>query len=299
MQEHLYHRVAILGAGLLGGSLGLAIRAYMPGGHVVAWGRRDASFPEILSMGAADEATTDLKKAVQGADLVVFSTPVGVMPFLAQSIKAHLNPGVMVTDVGSVKGTVHEFTASLLTKSGISFVGSHPMAGSEKQGVSVAREDLFCGAPLVLTNDENVSEEEVARLRLFWEMMGCRCYEMSAADHDRSVAQISHLPHVLAAVCARAGIQPGREATLGRLSGGGFRDTSRVCSGNPDMWSEILMENRRSLKPLVESAIGELTSLMSLLNSDEPNAADPLQEWLAEAKRKRDCALSYRSYPQK
>ena len=292
MQEDLYSRVAILGAGLLGGSLGLAIRAYMPECHVVAWGRRDYSFAEILSLGAANETTTDLAEAVKGADLVVFSTPVGVMPFLAQNIKAHLAPGVMVTDVGSVKGVIHEFTAPILTRAGISFVGSHPMAGSEKQGVSAAREDLFCNAPLVLTNDEHVSSKKVDRLRRFWEKMGCRCYEMNAADHDRSVAQISHLSHVLAALAAKVGIQKGREDVLGRLSGGGFRDTSRVCSGNPEMWSEILMENRRALRPLLENTINELTVLLQLLGSDEPDATKPLETWLDDAKQKRDQAMA-------
>lgn len=292
MQDHLYRKVTILGAGLLGGSLGLSIRAHMPECHVVAWGRRDKFFSEIIALGAADEVTTDLPRAVQGADLVVFSTPVGVMPVLAQTMKSHLAPGVMVTDVGSVKRVVHEFTAPLLTKAGIAFVGSHPMAGSEKQGISAAREDLFQNAPLVLTNDEGVAEDKVEKLRQFWRRMGCRCYEMQSADHDRSIAQISHLPHVLAAVCAMIAIPEGRERQIGQLSGGGFRDTSRVCSGNPEMWSEILMENREALRPLIESSIGELSLLLQLLQSDEPDGTRPLEYWLAEARSKREKALA-------
>lgn len=292
MQDHLYRKVTILGAGLLGGSLGLSIRAHMPECHVVAWGRRDKFFSEIIALGAADEVTTDLPLAVQGADLVVFSTPVGVMPVLAQTMKSHLAPGVMVTDVGSVKRVVHEFTAPLLTKAGIDFVGSHPMAGSEKQGISAAREDLFQNAPLVLTNDEGVAEDKVEKLRLFWQRMGCRCYEMQSADHDRSIAQISHLPHVLAAVCAMIAIPEGGERRIGQLSGGGFRDTSRVCSGNPEMWSEILMENREALRPLIESSIGELALLLQLLQSDEPDGTRPLELWLAEARSKREKALA-------
>lgn len=292
MQDHLYRKVTILGAGLLGGSLGLSIRAHMPECRVVAWGRRDKFFSEIIALGAADEVTTDLPRAVQGADLVVFSTPVGVMPVLAQTMKSHLAPGVMVTDVGSVKRVVHEYTAPLLTKAGIDFVGSHPMAGSEKQGISAAREDLFQNAPLVLTNDEGVAEDKVEKLRLFWQRMGCRCYEMQSVDHDRSIAQISHLPHVLAAVCAMIAIPEGGERQIGQLSGGGFRDTSRVCSGNPEMWSEILMENREALRPLIESSIGELALLLQLLQSDEPDGTRPLEHWLAEARSKREKALA-------
>lgn len=283
-----FQHIAVLGPGLLGGSLGMSVKDRFPASEVIAWGRRPEVFPEILSLGAADRATDDVADAVGEADLVVLATPVGIMPSLSERLIPHLRSGVIVTDVGSVKGMVHETTGRIYTRAGIDFIGSHPMAGSEQQGISAARRDLFEDAPLVLTNEEGVSPGRVERLKEFWTALGCRCYEMGAEAHDGSIARISHLPHSLAALCSRVALSPGRERELGRLSGGGFRDTSRVCCGKPEMWTEILLENREALVPLLEEAVRDIRLLQDLLSAEDKDA---LNRWLTEACLKRNKAL--------
>lgn len=284
-----YNKIAILGPGLLGGSLGLAVRARYPETGISAWARRPEALKMILSAGAANEATSSIAEAVEKADLVVMATPVGVMPQLVRDMIPALKPGTVVTDVGSVKKVVHEKSGQLLTEAGFTFIGSHPMAGSEKQGISAAHPDLFKAAPLVLTNNEGAPEEEVCRLSRFWASLGCLCSRMEASEHDRHIAQISHLTHILSALSSQVGLTKGEEEALGVVCGGGFRDTSRVSSGNPDMWCEILVENREALRPLLKKSAEELMLVLSYLEGEGSIAE--MRNWLAEARTKRETAM--------
>lgn len=191
-KQLFFSSVAILGPGLLGGSLALAVRKQLPHVHVRLWGRREEPLEYARSSGAAHAASTRMEEVVEGADLVVLATPVGVMPRLVSDMLPLLKPGVLVTDVGSVKGCVHQAVGSVLKKAGVAFIGSHPMAGSEKQGMEHASWDLFRDATCILTNDEHVHEDVLLLLQRFWERVGCHCIRMKAADHDSSVARISH-----------------------------------------------------------------------------------------------------------
>ena len=201
-----FSSVAILGPGLLGGSLALAVRKQLPHVHVRLWGRREEPLEYARSSGAAHAASTRLEEVVEGADLVVLATPVGVMSRLISGMLPLLKPGVLVTDVGSVKGCVHQSVGSALTETGVAFIGSHPMAGSEKQGMEHASGELFRDATCILTNDEHVHEDMLLLLQRFWERVGCHCIRMKAADHDSSVARISHIPHALSALCVHTAL---------------------------------------------------------------------------------------------
>ncbi|MGE9268918.1 MAG: prephenate dehydrogenase [Verrucomicrobiales bacterium] len=276
-----FERIAILGPGLLGASLAMAC-----GERAVLWGRKPERVAEARAFGLA--ATADLAEAVRGADLVVMAVPVGVMAGLVERMLPELAAGVVVTDVGSVKACPHETLGGMLSAAGVDFVGSHPMAGSERKGLDAARADLFAGAACVLTNDEGATAETLARLRAFWEELGCRVSEMTAAAHDAAVARISHFPHAMAVLTAEVGLKEGLE--LAELAGGGFRDTSRVASGDPAMWAEIMMENRASLRGILEEARDSLTDMLELLaDSDE----EGLRRYLAEVKERRDAAINF------
>ena len=174
-KQLFFSSVAILGPGLLGGSLALAVRKQLPHVHVSLWGRREEPLEYARSSGAAHTASTRMEEVVEGADLVVLATPVGVMPRLVSDMLPLLKPGVLVTDVGSVKGCVHQAVGSVLKKAGVAFIGSHPMAGSEKQGMEHASGDLFRDATCILTNDEHVHEDVLLLLQRFWERVGCHC----------------------------------------------------------------------------------------------------------------------------
>ncbi|MDH3067741.1 prephenate dehydrogenase/arogenate dehydrogenase family protein [Akkermansia sp. N21169] len=274
--------VSILGPGLLGGSLALALKKYSPGIKVHLCGRREEPLETARKLDAADLYTVDLNEAVQGSDLVVLATPVGTMRSMMEQVAAGNLEQALVTDVGSVKGCVHRDVGSWLSERNVAFIGSHPMAGSEKQGMEYADPELFCNAMVALTNEENLSSSLVSSLRLFWETVGGRVIEMDSVSHDRAVARISHMPHALASVCARGS---GKDCTdmldsLKALAAGGFRDTTRVSMGKPSMWAEILMENGEEVLAALDTCAAELDCLRNLLRQGN---RDALKLWLQGA----------------
>lgn len=177
---------------------------------------------------------------------------------------------------------------SVLKKAGVAFIGSHPMAGSEKQGMEHASGDLFRDATCILTNDEHVHEDVLLLLQRFWERVGCHCIRMKAADHDSSVARISHIPHALSALCVHSALDGGDVKLLGLVSAGGFRDTTRVSMGEPSMWAEILEENAPAVLERLDEALSQLGQVRNWLATGDKEA---LREWLKAAAESRAQAL--------
>ncbi len=283
-----FSQVTILGGGLLGGSLALALPQLENSPPVRLWARRAETADEARKIGIAD-VTTDIAEAVAGADLVVLAVPVGAMPDLIQAaIAAGLSRNCLVTDVGSVKGFPHQTIPPLLLGHGIDFIGSHPMAGSERNGLSAASADLFKNAACLLTNDEHVAGSKAAALERFWQSVGCRISWMSAAIHDSLVARISHLPHILAASGARVCLQ---DISEGKFGGGGLRDTTRVAAGNAEMWAEILLENREAIAGPLRETIEDLREILASL---EAGAQEKAYQWLVTAKQRRDSLIQSR-----
>ena len=230
-----------------------------------------------------DEATTDLSEAVRDADLVILAVPVGSMPaLLGSALAAGLKRDCLVTDVGSVKGVVHQSLAPLLEGTGVHFIGSHPMAGSERNGLAAVAAGLFENAACLLTNDDKAPADLAAALERFWQSVGCRTTWMSAAVHDELVARISHVPHLVASAAARVCL---RDPSEGRFGGGGLRDTTRVASGNAEMWAEIVTENREAITGPLREMIDELAAVLAQLEQGDQEAA---RQWLADAKHRRD-----------
>ncbi len=274
--------VTIAGGGLLGGSLALALAALDPPPCVRLWARRPATVAAARELGIHG-ATCDLGEAMRETDLLVLAVPVGAMAELVtQAVAAGLPAGCLVTDVGSVKRAPHLSIPPRLAGHAIDFIGSHPMAGSERVGISAADARLFDGSTCLLTHDGATAHPRAGELERFWASVGCRTSWLSPEDHDAVVARISHLPHILAASAARVCLL---DPLQGRFGGGGLRDTTRVASGNPEMWAEILIENRAALlEPLRET----LADLGLLLTHLESAAQEPVHQWLATAKQQRD-----------
>jgi len=278
-----FSHVTILGGGLLGGSLALALQQLGSAPVVRLWARREDTVQEAATLGIAG-ATADLAEAVATADLLVLAVPVGAMASLLQdAMEAGLPAGCLVTDVGSVKGMPHQALGPLLQHAGHTFIGSHPMAGSEQGGIQASKADLFDGAACLLTNDGDGDEQLAKALESFWQQVGCRTVWLTAADHDALVARISHLPHILAAAAARTCLENPEDGVFG---GGGLRDTTRVAAGNPVMWTEILMENRQALTRPLQQSIDDLGRLLEILRSGDQEAT---RQWLEAAKDRRDC----------
>ncbi|MFM2167715.1 MAG: hypothetical protein RIS79_2086 [Verrucomicrobiota bacterium] len=276
--------IAILAPGLLGGSLALAVQERIPAAAIRVWARRAEVMEEVLQRVPKAVCSTRITEAISGATLAVLCMPVQHMRAAAeQIIAAETHPDLLVTDVGSVKGSVVATLQPVFASKGIPFIGSHPMAGSHATGMAHARVDLFQNAACLLTLIENTSVPALERLRAFWSALGCRVLEMNPAEHDRRVARISHLPHTMAAVTTLAALH-GDTSPI-PCAAGGFRDTTRVAAGDPAMWTGILRENRAEVLSALQDASAQLHQFMDLLLHDDEAA---LTRFLATAKELRD-----------
>ncbi len=276
------NKIAVLGSGLLGGSMVLAAQARMPGVTVVLWGRREESIREANDLGI-QHATTDLEEAVSGAEMIILATPVGAMLGILDAVsKTTSLKGVIITDVGSVKLTPRDTLEKVVHDAGACYIGSHPMAGSEQAGILAADAELFIGAACVMTNDFDHSENKLKALHDFWQSLGCECYQTSSEEHDRVMARISHLPHLLASVGALVGL---KHPDDGKFAGNGMRDTTRVASGHPAMWAEILLRNRGAIREPIEEVIGHLRDVLAFLDD---SGEEQLERLLDNAKQLRD-----------
>lgn len=287
-----FTRVAVLGPGLLGGSIALAVREHMPACELRLWARRDEPLQLARKLGITHLTYRDAQQAVSQAQLVIMATPIGTFPELAAAILPALSPGTIITDVGSVKGTVHHTAGQYLTHHGHTFIGSHPMAGAEKQGLEHARAALLQGATVALTNPHAATPEQLDRLAAFWQTLGCRTCELTPELHDETTARISHMPHIIAALCARAALRSGAPAdTLRQLVSTGFQDTTRVSSGGASMWADILQGNTAAVLRALADCISDLQALTHLLEQqDKPG----IRAWLEQAKDARENILRHR-----
>ena len=284
-----FRKITIVGVGLLGGSIGLAVKRRKLAREVAGFVRRSASLKDCEKAGAVDYATTDLLATVSSADLVILCTPLAQMRPLAKQFLPALKRGAIITDVGSVKAGVVRELESLIQKSGAHFVGSHPMAGAEKTGVAAARENLFESAVCVLTPTKKSNAAAVRKLEQFWKSLGARVLKLDAVQHDLLVGRSSHLPHVVAATLANLVLNPANPKTQEALCATGFRDTTRIASGSPEMWRDIALANRKNLAKSVDGFISELQKLQRILKKPDAKAVAKIFE-TAKLRRDNWCA---------
>ncbi len=285
-------KVTLVGVGLLGGSLGLAIKHRHIAGKVDGYVRRTASIAECDKMGVADHVTRDLAKAVSEADLVILCTPIAQMRELTEQMLPHLKKGVVLTDVGSVKGSVVQELEPLLLRAGGNFIGSHPMAGAEKMGVNAARVDLFDNALCVLTPTASSAPAALQLVEEFWRRLGAQTLKLTPEAHDELVSRASHLPHIVAAELANYVLSPVHAKEQAVLCANGFRDTTRIASGSPEMWRDIAHSNRKNLGRVLGVFIEDLQEFRHALEQDD---GQYIAEFFEKAKQRRDawCARSH------
>ena len=262
----MFASITILGPGLLGGSIGLAVRQRQVADSVCVWARRPEAAAAACDRGAADRAEPDLAAAVRAADLVILATPIGAMPDLVAQMKPSLKPGVLVTDVGSVKYPVVTALEDLLGDAA-GFVGAHPMAGSEQSGLEVARADLFEEAVCILTPTERTDPAALNRIHDFWVALGCRVRTIAPSVHDEVIGRVSHLPHLAAAALVNAVCRS--DATMLGYAGAGLRDSTRIAAGEPAMWTEICLENRQEIRRGLDELIHELGQFRAALENED------------------------------
>jgi prephenate dehydrogenase len=276
-------RLVIVGVGLLGGSVAKAARARGLARTIVGVGRDQTRLADALHDGALDQATTDLSVGLRGADLVILAAPVLTIERLLGSVASAVGPETLVTDVGSTKGSIVRAADTLSASRPFTFVGSHPMAGSERAGYAVARADLFDGATVIVTPTDATIPRATKEVSALWEGLGARVSHLDPGSHDRVVAAISHLPH-LAAFALVAGAHRFEPPAL-RFAARGFRDTTRVAASDPVVWQEIFHGNRGALLASLRSFRDMLDEVERLVVADDVGA---LQAWLAEVKALRE-----------
>jgi len=271
--------IAIVGVGLVGGSIGLAVRRRGLAERVVGIGRRQESLRTARRVGCVTNTTVDLAKGVAEAELVVVCTPVCRIIDDVRRAAEHCPEGTLLTDAGSTKQTIVEALDAGLPR-GCRFLGSHPMAGGEQTGPSHASAELFEGRVTVLTPTRNTQASDYDQLEEFWTRLGSMVIQMSAADHDRAVARASHLPHAVAVALAASVSEE-----FFRVAGAGLADTTRVASGGPEVWLPVFQHNRANLLAALDVFRGNLDALQSALEAGEDQR---LEQILIAAKKNRD-----------
>lgn len=264
--EPVFETVAVVGVGLIGGSMGMAARKRGLAGRVVGIGRSEQKLMRAKLLGAIDDYSLDLEQGASEADLVVICTPVRTIVPTLERMRGSLKEGAVVTDVGSTK---HEIVrdAAAVTPEGRHFIGGHPMAGSEQAGVENASADLFVDATYVLAPSENTDVTALGRLVTFTEGLGARVEIMSPAEHDKAVAIISHLPHVIAAALLHLAADSQRKSgNVFKLAAGSFRDLTRISDSPPEIWTDICSTNAEAIMDTVEAFLDAMRPLLSALS---------------------------------
>jgi prephenate dehydrogenase len=265
----LFEKIAILGLGLLGGSVAMAAKEAGVTREVVAWGRREEALAKAQAQGVVDSFHLDPREAVRGADFVLLAVPVDRMESLLEEVADSLAEGVLVSDVGSVKGALSESLPKLLP-TGALYLGSHPMAGSHLRGVEHASADLFQGAACVVTEGGENSASEQEKLVSFWHALGGNVVLREARQHDEEAAWVSHLPHAVS--FAFADVLEGAPKQSMALAGSGFRDFTRIAKSDAAMWSEILVSNREALAEPIERVRESLSEIAQELARGDAEA---------------------------
>jgi len=278
--RNMFKKIAIIGVGLIGGSIGLAVKKHKLAIEVIGIGRRKISIKKALDRRAIDKGSLSIKEGLGGADLIIIATPVNrVIPKLKEAI-ASAKEGAILIDVNSTKNNIVTYADKAIKGKNVLFVGTHPMAGSDQAGVTYADKDLFENSVCIMTSTKNTNSRAFNKIKRFWSRLGARIVLMSPTQHDQAVSNISHLPHIISYALSHA--VPTEDL---RIAGTGFKDTTRIAKSNPDMWSDIFMDNKNSLL----KSISAFKKTLSELESDiKKNKRSQLTKKLASAKTKRD-----------
>lgn len=285
-------KLVIIGVGLIGGSFSLALKRARMVRRVVGVGRTRKNLAAALRAGVIDEIATDAARAVQDADMVFLGTPVGQMAAVMARIAPHLPPGVVVTDGGSTKEDVIAHARRMLGVHFARFVPAHPIAGTEKSGASAAFAELYRGRTVILSPQPETSRDARNKVQAAWKACGAQLVQMPAAEHDRILAGVSHLPHVVAfALLNTLARRPDFRKLLG-FAGGGLRDTVRIAGSSPEMWSDICLANRDALLAWIDDYGGELERTRAAIERGDGAALREMfgrartarEKWLLKAK---------------
>lgn len=283
MNRH-FDTVTIVGVGLLGGSLGLALKDRGMASTIRGVGRRQSSLDKALEVGAVDSTSLDVTEAAADADLVVLCTPAALVPGMLDGILPACSPKAVVTDVASTKTQICAHAAETWPRP-LRFVGSHPMAGSEKSGPEHARADLYTNTLTLMQPCADPLDPEAHRAVVdLWRGVGADVFEIDPAPHDAVISRTSHVPHIVAAAIATLAA---RQGDVSRFVGQGFRDVTRIAAGRPEVWRDICMTNRDAV---VQGLDELLANLESVRRAVAEGRGDELEAFFRASREARDKA---------
>jgi prephenate dehydrogenase len=276
-----FENVALIGVGLLGGSLGLALKKHGVAGHIAGIGHRKTSLDAALAKGAIDTAYLEPREPITNADLIVICTPAAQVTEYLDQIRPICRSTATVTDVASTKSLICRHAAETWPKP-LKFIGSHPMAGSEKFGVQHARADLYEGCIVLVEEGAHLDEEAGRLVKGLWESVGARVVNLDPGTHDALAARSSHMPHLIAACIAKVAA---RYKEIGPLAGPGFRDVTRIAASRPEVWRDICLTNREPLLKSLEDLEAEIALFRAALNAGDAQQLETLLKEGGDARR--------------
>tara|TARA_B100001123_G_scaffold249421_1_gene278418 strand:+ start:36 stop:899 length:864 start_codon:yes stop_codon:yes gene_type:complete len=271
----LFKKITIIGVGLLGASLAKACRRYNLVEEISGFGRNRENLDKAKSLGAIDHCAKDLPEAVKDADLVVLCTPVSKIVPLIEGLLPHLKQGVVITDVGSVKGSLVHQLDNLMPE-GIFFVGSHPIAGGEKSGLEGSREDLYLNEKCILTPTSKTNTYALGKVGALWQAVGMETLTLDADEHDFVFGAVSHLPHIVAYALMNTlgALRTNKDHDVTAYSGAGLKDITRIASSDPVMWRDICLSNQTNSLDLIDHFQKTLNDLRSMIEKNDGKALE-------------------------
>lgn len=265
----MIEKLVIIGVGLIGGSLALALRRARACREIIGSGRNPVQLEKAVELGVIDGFEVDICRAVQDADMVVLAVPVGAMQASFEQLRGHLPAHTVFTDVGSTKGSVVVAAQRVFKQTPVMFVPGHPIAGTEKSGVAAAEAGLFQQRRVVLTPLPDTNPDALARVRQMWECAGAEVVETSVEHHDEVLAATSHLPHLLAYTLVDSLARMDTSEEIFRFAAGGFSDFTRIAGSSPQMWHDICLANRAAILKMIARFDEDLLQLAAAMRAED------------------------------
>jgi len=263
----MFQQLTIIGSGLLGASLGMAVKKEGLAQTIKVWARRKETLSLCKLEKWCDYAEDDLEQSVKGSEFVIICTPVEIIPKIIEKIATVLDDGSIITDVGSVKSKICYWGDQIVSNSRVGFIGSHPMAGSENSGMGYADINLFSGKPCIITSTEKSNRSMVETTKKFWIALNMAVYEFSPDEHDKAVAYFSHLPHLISSCLANnLELKP---KSWRKISGNGIKDSTRIAAGDPDLWKQIFLMNKRQLMLALDDWENTLLKMKEIIKNED------------------------------
>ena len=266
----MFKKICIIGCGLIGSSLARAIKKNNLAEKIVSSNRSDAVNKKVIELKIVDDSSADTKKMVDGSDLVVIATPLSSYEDVISKIKNSLKDGVILTDVGSVKENIINLIEKNIPEN-ISWIPSHPIAGTEESGPEAGFSELFQNRWCILTPSKKAKEKDINLLQTFWEKVGSKVDIMQAKQHDYILSITSHIPHLIAynIVNTSLNIQDEKESTIVKYSAGGLRDFTRIAASNPIMWRDVFIQNKKNTSKMIDQFINNLEDLKKAIENED------------------------------